>query len=238
MVDLNERCPTGIHGLDELIEGGYPRGRSVLISGPCGTGKSTFGVQFIYNGLIANEEPGVLVTLEERSIKLRKDMLRFGFDLEAQENRGKLAIVDKTVAIPELTGLEELIISYVNKVGAKRLVIDSLGAIDFFMNDVEKMRASLLSLSERVDEMGLTTLIMSESPESGEQISLHGFESYILSGVILLTIHSALDARKLEIRKMRGTKHSLMVMDFEFMKEGIAISNGPKKRQKSKKSIL
>jgi len=111
MVDLNERCPTGIYGLDELREGGYPRGRTVLVSGSCGTAKSTFGVQFLYNGIVQHKEPGILITLEESAKKLKKDMLRFGFDFDKEEKSGNLIVVDKQEAIPELIGLDDIIYS-------------------------------------------------------------------------------------------------------------------------------
>jgi len=77
-----KRINTGINGLDELIEGGFPVKRSVLLSGACGTGKSIFSMQFIYEGALTYSEPGVFVTLDERPDLLRQDMLRFGWDIK------------------------------------------------------------------------------------------------------------------------------------------------------------
>jgi len=238
MVDLNERCSTGIKGLDELIEGGFPRGRTILVSGSCGTGKSTVGVQFLYNGIALHNEPGILISLEESTKELKKDMLRFGFDLEGEEKSGNLILIGKKKAIPEVMGLDDIVASSMEEINAKRLVIDSLGALNFFMIEEEKMRSNLLSLSERVKEAGLTTLLISERPKNEEAISLHGIESYILDGVIMLTIHPALDARKLEIRKMRGTKHTLRSMDFEFTENGIEIISDEGGGKKPKRSIF
>jgi len=238
MVDINERCPTGIHGLDELVEGGFPRGRTVLVSGSCGTGKSTFGVQFLYNGVAMHNEPGVLVTLEQTADDLKKDMLRFGFDLEGEERSGNLIIVDKKKAIPELEGLNDVIVTSINEINAKRMVIDSLGAINFLMKEEEGIRSELLSLSDRVRGVGLTTLLIAEREEGDEAISAHGIESYILDGVIILTIHPALDARKLEVRKMRGTKHTLRTLDFEFTENGIEVIGEAKGGKKTKKPIF
>jgi len=106
------------------------------------------------------------------------------------------------------------------------------------MTEKESMRVNLLSLTEKIEDAGLTTLFISERPEGEEKISLYGFESYILAGVIILTIHPALDARKLEIRKMRGTEHTLRTMDFEFTKKGIEIIGETKGGKTSKKSIF
>jgi len=93
-----ERCPTGIPGLDELLEGGFPRGRCILISGSCGTGKTTFGVQFLYNGIVQYGEPGVLVCLEQDPKELKQEMLCYGFDLEKVEQEGKLVIIDASLS--------------------------------------------------------------------------------------------------------------------------------------------
>ncbi len=73
-----QRVPTGVNGLDELMEGGFPAGRSILVSGACGTGKTIFGVQYLYQGAAKYSEPGVYVTLDERPDLIRQDMLRFG----------------------------------------------------------------------------------------------------------------------------------------------------------------
>jgi len=238
MADSNDRCPSGIHGLDELIEGGFPRGRTILVSGSCGTGKSTFGIQFIYNGIVLHNEPGIFVTLEQSSKDLKQDMLKLGFDLEGEEKSGNLIIVDRKMAIPEVAGLTDIVATSMEKIKAKRMVIDSLGAINFFMGEGEKIRSELLTLSERIKDAGITTVLVSERSEGEEAISAHGIESYILDGVIIMTIHPALDARKMEIRKMRGTKHTLRMMDFDFTENGIEIIRGSGPGEGHRKVII
>jgi len=238
MADSNDRCPTGINGLDELIEGGFPRGRTILVSGSCGTGKSTFGIQFIYNGIALHNEPGILVTMEQTAKDLKQDMLKLGFDLEGEEKSGNLIIVDRKQVIPEVAGLIDIVETSMEKIKAKRMVIDSLGAIDFFMGEGKKIRSELLTLSERIKDAGITTVLVSERPEGEDAISAHGVESYILDGVIIMTIHPALDARKMEIRKMRGTKHTLRMLDFDFTKNGIGIVGGSGMGENHKKAII
>ncbi|MHA2602834.1 MAG: ATPase domain-containing protein, partial [Candidatus Thorarchaeota archaeon SMTZ1-83] len=88
-----ERVKTGIPGLDELIEGGFPRGDTILIAGRAGTGKSIMANQFLYKGATEYDEPGVLVTLEESPLLIKRNMMRFGMDLDALVKEKKLAIV-------------------------------------------------------------------------------------------------------------------------------------------------
>jgi len=227
MVDVTKRCPTGIHGLDELLEGGFPRGRTIMLSGTCGTGKSTFGVQFLYNGIVEHNEPGILVVLEQDPMELKEDMLRYGFDLDRIEKEGKLAIIG--AGIEEKIAWEELSVNIPEKadaIGAKRLVIDSLTAIGFLLEEMggkEDVRKIIMSLSNAAKKAGLTTMMITEVPEGTGMISMHGVESHIADGVIVLTIHEAMDSRKIVIRKMRSTKHSLTPQDMEFSNDGIRI---------------
>jgi len=164
MVDLNKKCPTGIPGLDELLEGGFPRQRSILIGGTCGSGKTTFSIQFLYNGIKQYDEPGILIALEQDPKELKEDMLNFGFDLEEAEKEGKLVIVDASLARVGITRLDatfspssfisqpdgsmsllpdefnmerilEIVGSKAKRIGAKRAVFDSLPALDFLIAD-------------------------------------------------------------------------------------------------------
>jgi len=93
-----DRVPTGIDGLDELIEGGIPRRRMILVSGSTGTGKTIFSSQFIYRGATDYNEPGIFVTLDERPETIREDMLQFGWDFRKLEQEGMIRIIDGTVS--------------------------------------------------------------------------------------------------------------------------------------------
>jgi len=232
MADVTKRCPTGIYGLDELIEGGFPRGRTIMVSGTCGTGKSTFGVQFLCNGIVQYNEPGILVLLEQDPAELKQDMLRYGLDLDTLEKGGKLAII--SAGVEEKMAWEELSVSIPEKakeIGAKRVVIDSLTAIGFLLEEMdgkEDTQKVILSLGTAAKHAGLTTVMITETPEGMEDISMHGVESHVADGVIHLTIYETVDKRKLIIRKMRGTKHSLTPRDIEFADKGIRILDASK----------
>src|SRR6188768_1003506 len=84
------KVPTGISGLDEITNGGFPRGRSVLICGSAGSGKTLFGAQFIVKGITEHNENGVIMTFEETGKELAKNVLSLGFDLEKLQAEKKL----------------------------------------------------------------------------------------------------------------------------------------------------
>ena len=241
MADVTKRCPTGIYGLDELLEGGFPRGRTVMVSGTCGTGKSTFGVQFLYNGIIEHNEPGILVTLEQYPLELKQDMSRYGFDLDTLEKGGKLAII--SAGIENKMAWEDLSVNIPEKakeIGAKRLVIDSLTAIGFLLEEMggkEDVRKIVMSLSNSAKKAGLTTMMITETQGGSGVTSIHGVESHIADGVIHLNIHEAMDSRKIVIRKMRSTKHSLKPHDMEFSEKGVNILEATKTKG-GKKTIF
>ena len=169
MADLSNRCPTGIPGLDDLIEGGFPRNRSILLSGTCGSGKTTFAIQFLVNGIIQYNEPGILISLEQDPKELKSDMLKYGFDLQRLENEGKLIIIDASLARVGITKLDEamasssfvdqpegsmsllpdefdmdkileIVSSKTRRIGAKRAVFDSLPALDFLFAKKEESK--------------------------------------------------------------------------------------------------
>jgi len=265
-VDLNVRCPTGIAGFDELVEGGFPRKRSILLAGTCGSGKTTMAVQFLYNGIVKYNEPGILISLEEDPAELKSDMMNFGMDLDKVEKEGKLVIIDSSLARVGITsenlwdaegvkdkskGSVSLLLDEFNmdsildavmvkakKIGAKRVVLDSLPALDFLLikeGSDEKIKQSirqlLLSVNYRLKAAGMTTLMITELPEEGET-SLHGVESYVTDGAINLhnTALGMDSGMTLIIKKMRGTEHSRNVHPIVFSNgKGIEVLKTPGK---------
>lgn len=236
-----ERAPTGIDGLDELIEGGIPRRRMVLVSGSCGTGKSILSAQFIYRGALDYGEPGVFVTLDERPTIIREDMLQFGWDFKALEDKGLIRIIDGTVtkvgipseeeyALPE-TGfnLDKLLVEIIKatkEIGAKRLVVDSLPALGFKYDTEAEVRKAILKMSYVLSKTGVTSIVTTEIPEHSGTYSKYGVEEFVADGVIVLNYGSlgGRATRTLHIRKMRGTKHSEHLHPMEITRErGIVV---------------
>ena len=227
MVDLTKKCPTGIPGLDELIEGGFPRNRTILLSGACGTGKTIFAVQYLCAGVEKFNEPGILISLEQDPKELKQDMERFGFDLQRLENEGKLVIIDaslsrmsfkparKSLTAPPPIGqpagsmsllpdefnmdrILEIVVSKAKRVEARRIVLDSLPALDFMMKERSEdishaTRQIILAMNYRLKLEGLTTLLLTETQEEDGLISAHGVESYVEDGAVILSVNEALD---------------------------------------------
>lgn len=242
-----ERISTGVPGLDELLGGGFPKGRSILVSGTCGTGKTTFAIQYLAAGITQYGENGVLVTLEQSNEEMAADMLSIGIDIRKFQQAGKLAVIDTSLSrmgIKDFMGsfakqdggklslrpgefnmdnLIALIVDAAKKIDAKRVIIDSLPALDFLISEKTDVRRALIHMNYELKKAGLTTLMLTEGADE-QSISLHGVEEYIADGVVILKINEALDTRTIKIRKMRVTKHTLKPTTFTFTPEGIQLN--------------
>lgn len=235
-----ERCPTGIPGMDELLDGGFPRGRTILLSGACGTGKTIFGVEFLYNGVTKYNEPGILVMLEENVEHLKKDLMAFNFNLNEVENLGKLVIIDASLSkfnikdadkltsphddksfsltsrkLIETAEVVDIIVDTAKEIKAKRVVIDSLPALDNLIKNKEGVRDIMLSMNYRLQNAELTSLLIDEATDDEHK---YGVKTYIVDGVIRLhyTTTGPDIGRSLVIQKMRGTKHSENIHPIRF----------------------
>jgi KaiC/GvpD/RAD55 family RecA-like ATPase len=237
------RVATGIPGLDALIEGGFPRARTVLVSGACGTGKSIFGMQYLYQGLVDYEEPGVFVAFDEMPGKIREDMLKFGWNLRELEKNDLLAILDATSAkagtasdeehalTPGRMDFDNVLLETLNvcrKTNAKRLVIDSIPAMGLHTDSVNETRKNILKLAYVLNRTGLTTILTTEIPESTggvQHLSRYGIEEYVTDGVILLGFlgTGTRATRTIYVRKMRGTEHSLEIQPMDITSKGIVV---------------
>ncbi len=235
-----ERVKTGIKGLDGLIEGGFPKGRSVLLSGGCGTGKTIFGVEYVYKGAKEFREPGVYVTLDERPDLIRQDCLRFGWDLKKLEEENMLQIIDGSVTKLGLPSEEEFslpstgfdvdkllleIMRVIKRMGAKRVVLDSIPSLGFNFENDSDIRNTVLKLSYMLARSGATALLISEAQEGENKYGKYGIEEYVVDGVIVLHYMSTgtQSNRTLHIRKMRSTKHSEDLHPLTIDEKGITV---------------
>lgn len=236
-----ERVKTGIPGLDELIEGGFPRGDTILVAGKAGTGKSILGTQFIYRGATEYGEPGVLVTLEEPPQLIKRNMLRFNMDLGALEKKGKISIVDLSpskevtpVTMSEypsfdLSGLEAIIMNNIKKVKAKRVVIDTLSIMAYKFRSRDILREEFFKLTANITRTGCTLLLTSEIPAHHQGLGVFDIEAFLASGVIVLYNEKISDtsrSRSIEVLKLRGSKHSSRIHSMRITDEGIRVWPG------------
>ncbi len=235
-----ERVPTGIPGFDELCEGGLLRDRTYLLTGTSGAGKTIFAMQYIVNGILLYDEPGIFITTEERPQHLREHFSVFNWDLEKLEEENKLALVDATstkIGLPsderyvdvrpfDTRSLIDQIINIQEEIGAKRAALDSTTSIGYAIQDPAKFRVELLKISTTLEVLGLTSIFTCEVLEDKPSISgRFGVETFVTEGTIALyyTRSQGVRIRSLEIIKMRGSNHSRKIHPFEITNKGIVV---------------
>jgi circadian clock protein KaiC len=207
---LNKRVPSGIEGLDALIEGGFLKGDVILLAGGTGSGKTIFSTQFIYNGATQYGEKGIYVTFEEDAKTLKRNMLRLGFDLEKLERGGAIRILDLEALKDE--GLNEnihFVLKALEEIDGKRLVIDSLTTFVSACEEKFEYRMLMHLFYRMLKSKGYTTIMTCSIPLGTEALGL-GMEEFVADAVMFLeNITEGLELKtRFLIRKMRGTDHS------------------------------
>lgn len=231
------RCPTGIEGFDPLCEGGLIRNRTYVVEGICGSGKSLFALQYLYNGATKNNEPGILLATEERPALIRENAANFGWDLRKLEDEKKLAIVDGSstkIGVPsaerfvdvrpfDVDAVIDQLIAIQEDLGAKRAVIDSTTAVGYMFNDPAKFRLELLKISTTLEMLEMTTLLTAEVQR--QDVRVFGIESFIAEGLISMHYYrkGPMRVRGIEIHKMRGTAHSQKVHPYDITAKGLVV---------------
>jgi len=205
-----DRVPSGINGLDSLIDGGFPKGSLILLAGNPGTGKTVFGMQFLCKGAKNHGDNGVYVSFAESEDTLFHNMSKlFGYNLSAMEGGGKVKVLDfTTVTEKGLSTILEMVIEEVTVLKAKRLVIDSFSAMAQAFKEPIEARIILHNiLGKMVRQLECTTLLIVEVPTGSKKIGV-SIEEFVADGVIVLKKDN-LDGRRIreiEIEKLRGTK--------------------------------
>ena len=233
------RISTGIDGLDELLGGGFIRGRTYLVAGEAGTGKTTFALQYLYNGALRYGDHGVYVTIDERPKHIVEDALAMGWDLEKLIDENMLLIVEITPMFSETRRIDAERVAgelgrLVSEIGASRLSIDPIAPLVLRGKEpVDPMTAQMIvreyirKLIFSLDELGVTTVATSEIPTGTNKLSRYGVEEFLASGVIVLKLRRINNGfiREIYVRKMRGVAHSMDVHTFTMIcGKGIVIS--------------
>lgn len=225
------KMPTGIRGLDEITEGGLPKGRPTLICGDAGTGKTLFSLEFIINGATKYNEPGVFVAFEEKAEELAVNVASLGFDL-------KKLIADKKVRVDHVhidrseiqeTGeydLEGLFIRLgyaIDTIGAKRVVLDTIENLFAGLENEAILRAELRRLFVWLKDKGVTAMITGERGEG--KLTRQGLEEYVSDCVIVLDnrIENQISTRRLRVVKYRGSLHGSNEYPFLIDEDGISV---------------
>jgi KaiC/GvpD/RAD55 family RecA-like ATPase len=225
-----ERIKSCIQGLDDLIEGGFPKGSKILVTGTPGTGKSTLALQFIVKGAELYGEKGLFITFEEPFPKLREKTLTFGWDLEKLQEEGKILVFNPDIR-PE-KGEEPLewltspeIKDRINDFEPERVGIDSLTLLSLLSGERSGYRRRIQRL---IEEFGLgCTALFTHERETGRIDDItYTMEEFIIDGIIYLQLVRVKNSfrRLLTILKMRVTDHSKDIHPFDIrVNEGIIV---------------
>jgi circadian clock protein KaiC len=213
-----ERVKTGIEAFDDLVMGGLPRGRTTIVGGTPGSGKTVFATQFLAHGITDRDESGVFVTFEESPSEIEVNMASFGWDIRRWRETNKLAFVDASprdsdqmiVGDFDLAGLLTRVLHAAKNGNAKRVVLDSITQLfDHFVSDERAVRRELLRIATALKKEGLTVLMTAERNSEYGDISRHRIEEFVADNVVIL--RNALDRerrrRTIEVLKMRGSRH-------------------------------
>ncbi len=221
-----KRVPTGIEGLDDIIEGGFVERSIVLLSGGAGTAKTIMCLQYLYEGIVKYNEGGVFISFNEGKEAIYQHGKLFGWDFKKLEDEGKFGFIkyephEVHQILHEGGGT---IKDLMDSIEAKRLAIDSLTSYTLMFEDLYKRNESVLELFSLLRKWGLTTLLVSESSTSTfEQVQER--DVFLADGVIYsYYIRKELNrARALEVIKMRDTKHLEKICPFLITPRGVVV---------------
>lgn len=240
-----ERIQTGVRGLDELLEGGLPKGKCILVVGCPGAGKTILLMQFLRSGALADER-GLYVAMDETPEEVKANMSSFGWNLDELEGKGRLLFLDATmlrhrglrrssVLVP---GIEEIsaeprmtvkllvqtILRIVKEEGIQRITIDPITSIMLRYGEPYKRRRAMLMFFDAMIESGCTSLITTELRTSVLRRSFQ-LEEFLSQGVILLHmfVHAGNVVRAIQVEKMRGIPHDAQIRPYQITSNGIEV---------------
>ncbi len=226
-----KKSPTGITGLDEITLGGLPKGRPTLVCGGPGAGKTLLGIEFIVNGALHYDEPGVIMAFEEKSEELATNVASLGFDLNKLENENRIRIdhvhVDKSeieeTGEYDLSGLFIRLGHAIDTIKAKRVLLDTIENLFSSFSNEGILRAEIRRLFQWLKEKGVTAVITGERGVS--TLTRQGLEEYVSDCVILLEhrVANQISTRLLRVVKYRGTVHGTNEYPFLIDREGISV---------------
>ncbi len=229
------KSPTGISGLDEITSGGLPKGRTTLLTGGAGSGKTLLAIEFLVQGVRQFGEPGALITFEETTADLEQNVRSLGIDLDRLIARRQIAVDHVHLERSEihetgdydLEGLFVRLAHAIDAVGARRVVIDTLEVLFAGLSNPGILRAELRRLFRWLKERGVTAIVTAERGPVAERDSLtrHGLEEFVSDCVILLDhrVVEQVTTRRLRIVKYRGSTHGSNEYPFLIDTDGITV---------------
>ncbi|KKH15493.1 circadian clock protein KaiC [Methanosarcina mazei] len=226
-----KKTPTGISGLDDITYGGLPEGRTTLVYGSAGSGKTLMAMEFLVKGAENYGEPGVFMAFEETAEDLAENFASMGFDLDSLEARNKLIVDYVRIEKSEIeeTGeydLEGLFIRLglaIDSIGAKRVALDTLEVLFSGFQNEAILRSELRRLFRWLKDRGVTAIVTGERGETS--LTRYGLEEYVADCVIFLDnrMEEQIATRRLRIIKYRGSKHGTNEYPFMIEEDGMSV---------------
>ena len=226
-----DRAATGITGLDQITGGGLPQGRVTLVAGSAGAGKTLLGLQFLVAGARDHGEPGVLLTFEEPAAKVTANVRSLGFDLDELQRDGLLVVISFQVEPTEIVtagefDLEPLFVilgDAIERMGAKRVVLDTIEVLFGAFGDDSIVRAELSRLAHWLEDRGVTAIVTGERGD--KDLTRHGIEEYVSDCVIVLDqrVRGEICTRRLRVVKYRGSAHGTNEYPFFISAQGFVL---------------
>jgi circadian clock protein KaiC len=217
--------PTGIQGFDDLVDGGLVKNSIITLTGGVATGRTTFGVQFLYNGVINDEENGMLISFEEQKKTLYRNMLKMNINLKALEDEQKLIFINYPPHEVDLFfEQEETLVNLIDKFGISRLVIDTASILGMYFDNNSKRREGMLKLIDKLRNWKCTTILINENYDNPD---ISKTMESLCDGVVYLynPLIKGVRKRGIEVYEMRGSKHSMSVHPMRITSKGIEVDS-------------
>jgi len=240
-----ERTETGIKGFDELLSGGLPKGKCILVAGGPGSGKTIFAMQYLLNGA-RKDERGLYITLDERPDQVKNEMSSLGWNIDKLESEGKILLLDATplrksrrslpevesyeyelgLSLPELTlpSLIRTVQKIVEEEGIQRIAVDPITSMILRYHQLPKRRRAVLMFFDALINTGCTSVVTSEL-RTGVLDRGFAVEEFLSQGVILLhtLVHEGNVVKAIQIEKMRGIEHDTQLRPYRIGRDGIEV---------------
>jgi circadian clock protein KaiC len=225
-----QRMPTGITGLDEMLNGGFVAHTAVLVEGAPGTGKTTLGMHFIMHGCLALDQPGVILTFEEFPQQYYRDAASFGWDFKQLEADNKLRVV---MSSPEVTRADVrqvggLLERHVEDIGAQRILVDSISHFERITRDRVELRDTVFEFVNGLKRLGLTVVLTRESAALLGSDSMLDQDIAFLTDGYLLMRYVEIDSeiqKALLVLKLRGSDHARDIRQYEITGQGLVVQS-------------